>query len=239
MGRAFEYRKATKMKRWAGMAKAFTRVGRQIALAVKSGGPDPNYNPRLRMAIQNAKAANMPKANVDNAIKKASSKESENYEEVIYEGYAPHGIAVLVETATDNPTRTVANVRHVFSKYGGSLGTSGSVSYMFSHKAVFVVAKTAIGDRDEFELEMIDAGLAEIREEDDQVLLYAAFSDFGTLNKALEDKGIEIQESRFDREPSMLKKLTDEEVEEVIKLIEKMEEDDDVQNVFHTMDMSE
>lgn len=239
MGRAFEYRKATKMKRWAGMAKAFTRVGRQIALAVKSGGTDPNYNPRLRMAIANAKAANMPKANVDNAIKKASSKESENYEEVIYEGYAPHGIAILVETATDNPTRTVANVRHVFSKYGGSLGTSGSVSYMFDHKAVFVVAKNAIGDRDEFELEMIDAGLQEIKEEDDQFLLYAAFSDFGTLNKALEDKGIELQESRFDRIPTMLKKLSDEEVDDVIKLIEKMEEDDDVQNVFHTMDMSE
>lgn len=221
------------------MAKAFTRVGRQIALAVKSGGTDPNYNPRLRMAIANAKAANMPKANVDNAIKKASSKESENYEEVIYEGYAPHGIAILVETATDNPTRTVANVRHVFSKYGGSLGTSGSVSYMFDHKAVFVVAKNAIGDRDEFELEMIDAGLQEIKEEDDQFLLYAAFSDFGTLNKALEDKGIELQESRFDRIPTMLKKLSDEEVDDVIKLIEKMEEDDDVQNVFHTMDMSE
>jgi YebC/PmpR family DNA-binding regulatory protein len=239
MGRAFEYRKATKMKRWAGMAKAFTRVGRQIALAVKSGGGDPNYNPRLRMAIQNAKAANMPKANVDNAIKKATSKDSENYEEVVYEGYAPHGIAILVETATDNTTRTVANVRHVFSKYGGSLGTSGSVDYMFSRKAIFAVAKTAIADRDEFELEMIDAGLEEIREEDDQLLLIAGFTDFGTFTKALEDKGIEIQESRFDRIPAMLKKLTDDEVEEVIKLIEKMEEDDDVQNVFHTMDMSE
>ncbi|MCF8247076.1 MAG: YebC/PmpR family DNA-binding transcriptional regulator [Saprospiraceae bacterium] len=239
MGRAFEYRKATKMKRWAGMAKAFTRVGRQIALAIKSGGGDPNYNPRLRMAIQNAKAANMPKANVDNAIKKATSKDSENYEEVIYEGYAPHGIAVLVETATDNPTRTVANVRHVFSKYGGSLGTFGSVSYMFSHKAIFAVNKTDIADRDEFELEMIDAGLEEIREEDEQLLLISDFSDFGTLNKALDDKGIEFQESTFEWVPSIQKKLTDEEVEEVIKLIEKMEEDDDVQNVFHTMDMSE
>ncbi len=239
MGRAFEYRKATKMKRWAGMAKAFTRVGRQIALAVKSGGPDPNYNPRLRLAVQNAKAVNMPKANVDNAIKKATSKDSENYEEIIYEGYAPHGIAILVETATDNSTRTVANVRHVFSKYGGSLGTSGSVSYMFSHKAVFAVAKSAISDRDEFELEMIDAGLEDIREEDDLFLLTADFTDFGTFNKALEDKGIEIQESKFERVPSMLKRLSDEEVEDVIKLIEKMEEDDDVQNVFHTMDMSE
>jgi len=239
MGRAFEYRKATKMKRWAGMAKVFTRVGRQIALAVKSGGGDPNYNPRLRMAIQNAKAANMPKANVDNAIKKATSKDSESYEEVVYEGYAPHGIAILVETATDNPTRTVANVRHVFSKYGGSLGTSGSVDYMFSRKAIFAVAKTAITDMEEFELEMIDAGLEEIREEDEQLLLYAAFTDFGTFTKALEDKGIEVQESRFERIPAMLKKLSDEEVEDVIKLIEKMEEDDDVQFVFHTMDMTE
>ncbi len=227
------------MKRWAGMAKAFTRVGRQIALAVKSGGGDPHYNPRLRMAIQNAKAANMPKANVDNAIKKATSKDSENYEEVVYEGYAPHGIAILVETATDNPTRTVANVRHVFSKYGGSLGTSGSVDYMFSRKAIFAVAKTAITDMEEFELEMIDAGLEEIREEDEQLLLYAAFTDFGTFTKALEDKGIEVQESRFERIPAMLKKLSDEEVEDVIKLIEKMEEDDDVQFVFHTMDMTE
>lgn len=221
------------------MAKAFTRVGRQIALAVKSGGTDPNYNPRLRLAIQNAKAVNMPKANVDNAIKKASSKESENYEEIIYEGYGPHGIAILVETATDNSTRTVANVRHVFSKYGGSLGTSGSVSYMFSHKAIFIVNKSAIADRDEFELEMIDAGLEEIREEEDQFWLFADFTNFGTLNKALDDRNIEIQESKFERIPSMIKKLTDEEVEDVIKLIDKMEEDDDVQNVFHTMDMSE
>ena len=227
------------MKRWAGMAKAFTRVGRQISLAIKSGGGDPNYNPRLRLAIQNAKAANMPKANVDNAIKKATSKDSENYEEVIYEGYAPHGIAILVETATDNPTRTVANVRHVFSKYGGSLGTFGSVSYMFAHKAIFAVNKVDIADRDEFELEMIDVGLEEIREEEDQFLLSADFGDFGTFSKALEDKGLEIQESRFEWVPSIQKKLSDEEVEEVIKLIDKMEEDEDVQNVFHTMDMSE
>lgn len=221
------------------MAKVFTRVGREIAMAVKSSGTDPNYNPRLRMAIQNAKAANMPKSNVDNAIKKASSKDSENYEEVVYEGYAPHGIAILVETATDNTTRTVANVRHVFSKYGGSLGTSGSVDYMFSRKAIFHVLKTAIADPDTFELEMIDAGLEEMREEDDQYLLISGFSDFGTLSKALEDRNIEIVESKFDRIPSIMKKLSDEQVEDVIKLIEKMEEDDDVQNVFHTMDMTD
>ena len=239
MGRAFEYRKERKMKRWANMAKTFTRVGKEIAIAVKAGGTDPNYNARLRLAIQNAKAANMPKANVENAIKKASSKDAANYEEIVYEGYAPHGIAVLVETATDNPTRTVANVRHIFSKYGGSLGTSGSVDYMFSRKGIFQVAKSAIGDRDEFELEMIDAGLEDIREEDEHVLLYCAFSNFGALSKALEEKGVEIQESRLDRIPSMHKKLKDDEVEEVIRLIEKMEEDEDVQYVFHTMDMSE
>ena len=221
------------------MAKVFTRVGREIAIAVKSGGPDPNYNPRLRMAVNNGKAANMPKANVENAIKKASQKDSANYDEVVYEGYAPHGIAVLVETATDNPTRTVANVRHVFSKYGGSLGTSGSVDYMFSRKGVFQVAKDAVGDRDEFELEMIDAGLENINEEDDHLMLYCAFADFGSLSKALEDKGIEALESKLDRIPSMSIKLSDEEAEEVIKLIEKMEEDDDVQYVFHTMDMNE
>lgn len=239
MGRAFEYRKNRKMKRWSNMAKVFTRIGKEIAIAVKSGGPDPNYNPRLRMAVQNAKTANMPKANVENAIKNASSKDAENYDEIVYEGYAPHGIALLVETATDNPTRTVANVRHVFSKYGGSLGTSGSVDYMFSRKGIFTVNKDGIGDRDEFELEMIDAGLEEIREEDEHYLLYCAFGDFGALSKALEDKNIEVLESKLDRIPSVLKKLNDEEAEEVIKLIEKMEDDEDVQYVFHTMDMSE
>ncbi len=227
------------MKRWSNMAKVFTRVGREIAIAVKSGGTDPNYNPRLRMAVQNAKAANMPKANVENAIKKASAKDAENYEELVYEGYAPHGIAILVETATDNPTRTVANVRHVFSKYGGSLGTSGSVDYMFERKGIFQVPKDAIGDRDEFELEMIDAGLQEMKEDDEHVLLLCSFGDYGTLQNALDAKGIEIQEAKLDRIPMHSKKLTEEEVEDVIKLIEKMEEDDDVQYVFHTMDMSE
>ncbi len=239
MGRAFEYRKARKMKRWSNMARVFTRIGREIAIAVKSGGPDPNYNPRLRMAVQNAKTANMPKANVENAIKKATAKDAAHYDEIVYEGYAPHGIALLVETATDNSTRTVANVRHVFSKYGGSLGTSGSVDYMFSRKGVFQIAKSAVGDRETFELEMIDAGLEDIREEDDHLMLYCAFADYGSLSKALEDKGIEVLESKLDRIPSVTKKLLDEEAEEVIKLIEKMEDDDDVQYVFHNMDMSE
>lgn len=239
MGRAFEYRKARKMKRWANMAKAFTRVGREIALAVKEGGGDPDYNPRLRMAIQNAKAANMPKNNIDNAISKALGKDSANYTEIVYEGYAPHGIAVLVETATDNPTRTVANVRHVFSKYKGSLGTSGSVDYMFSRKGIFSVSGDAVGDPEEFELEMIDHGLEELKKEEDGYVLYCDFADYGTLSKALDEKGIEPTETKLDRIPSMHKQLNDEEVDEVIKLIEKMEEDDDVLQVFHTMDMSE
>ncbi len=225
------------MKRWGNMAKVFTRIGKDIAMAVKSGGGDLNNNPRLRMAAQNAKAANMPRTNVENAIKKALSKESENYEEVVYEGYAPNGIAILVETATDNPTRTVANVRHVFSKYGGSLGTTGSLSHMFDRKAIFSIKKDAVADREEFEFELIDAGLEEIKEEEDTLNLVAAFTDFGSLSKALEDKGLEILESKFDRIPSHTKKLSDEQVEEVIKLIEKMEDDDDVQNVFHNLDM--
>lgn len=239
MGRAFEYRKAAKMKRWSNMAKAFTRVGRQIAIAVKEGGPEPDYNPRLRMAIQAAKTANMPKSNIENAIKKAMGGDAADYSEIVYEGYAAHGIAVLVETATDNPTRTVANVRHVFSKYGGSLGVSGSVDYMFSRKGIFTIAKDAIGNQEEFEFEMIDHGLEEIKEEDGNLDLYCDFADYGTLSKALDEKGIETKESKLDRIPSHTKKLNDEQVEEVIKLIEKMEDEDDVQQVFHTMDMEE
>ena len=227
------------MKRWANMAKAFTRVGREIAIAVKEGGGDPDYNPRLRMAIQNAKAANMPKTNIENAIAKALGKDSANYSEVVYEGYAPHGIAVIVETATDNPTRTVANVRHIFSKYGGSLGTSGSVDYMFSRKGVFTIKKEAVNDPEEFELEMIDHGLEELRADEAEYILYCDFADYGSLSKALHEMGIEPTESKLDRIPSMHKKLSDEEAEDVIKLIEKMEEDDDVLQVFHTMDMSE
>lgn len=238
MGRAFEYRKARKMKRWSNMARVFTRVGREIAIAVKEGGGDPEYNPRLRMAIQNGKAANMPKTNIDNAIAKALGKDSATYSEIVYEGYAPYGIAVLVETATDNPTRTVANVRHVFTKFGGSLGTSGSVDYMFSRKGVFTVKKESIPDLEEFELEMIDHGLEEIKHDEEDIILYCNFADYGVFSKALDEKGIEITESKLDRIASVHKELNDEQVEEVIKLIEKMEDDDDVLQVFHTMDMS-
>ena len=238
MGRAFEYRKARKMKRWASMAKAFTRIGREISIAVKEGGPEPDYNPRLRLAIQNAKVANMPKANVENAIKKAVSKDAEDYQELVYEGYAPHGIALVVETATNNPTRTVANVRHIFSKYGGNLSTSGSVDYMFTRKAVFKIDAEG-QDREELELELIDFGLEELSQEDDMLVLQCAFEDFGSLQKGLEEKGLEVNEAELVRLPGHTKELSDEEVEEVIKLIEKMEEDEDVVNVFHNMDMED
>ncbi len=238
MGRAFEFRKERKMKRWAGMAKTFTRIGREIALAVKAGGPNQEYNSRLRMAIQNAKSANMPKSNVESAIKKASGKEAENFQEVLYEGKGPHGIAIMVETATDNPTRTVANVRMHFDRCGGALGTSGSVVFLFDHKGVFKV-KSEGHDWDELELELIDAGLEEMKREEDEVVLYSSFNDFGTMQKALEDRNIEVNSAGLEWIPNATKKVGDTEAEQVIKLIDRLEEDDDVLNVFHTMDMSE
>ena len=226
------------MKRWANMAKVFTKVGREIAIAVKEGGPDPEYNPRLRLAIQNGKTANMPKANIENAIKRASSKDAENYDEVLFEGYAPHGVAVIVETTTDNNNRTVANVRHIFSKYGGSLGTSGSVDYMFSRKGVFKLKAEEL-DLEELELELIDFGLEELKQDEDQVVLYTEFESFGDMQKALEEKSLEVVSSELVRIPSHTKDLSDEQVEDVIKLIEKMEEDDDVGSIFHNMNMDE
>ncbi|MBK8193872.1 MAG: YebC/PmpR family DNA-binding transcriptional regulator [Lewinellaceae bacterium] len=238
MGRAFEFRKERKFKRWAGMAKTFTRIGREIAIAVKAGGANPEYNSRLRMAIQNAKAANMPKTNVENAIKKASGKEAENFQEVLYEGKGPHGIAILVETATDNPTRTVANVRMHFDRCGGALGTSGSVGFLFDRKGVFKL-KAEGHDWDELELELIDAGLEELKREEDEIVLYSTFTDFGSMQKALEDRNIEVSSAALEYIPTSTKKLGDTEVEQVIKLIDRLEEDEDVLNVFHTMDMSE
>lgn len=247
MGRAFEYRKAAKMKRWSNMARVFTKVGREIAIAVRDGGADPAYNPRLRMAMQNAKTANMPKANVENAIKRASSKDAENYQEVVYEGYAPHGIAVIVETTTDNPTRTVANVRKYFNRAGGSLGTSGSVDYLFERKAIFRIKKENINLED-LELELIDYGLSELKVEEEikengekreEILIYTEFTEFGVMQKYLESQGMEVQSSELIRLPTMQKKLSDEQAEDVIKMIDKMEEDDDIANVFHVMDMSE
>ncbi len=234
MGRAFEYRKERKMKRWANMAKTFTKIGREISIAVKEGGPDAEYNSRLRLAIQNAKSANMPKANIESAIKRATSKDAEDYSEVVFEGYAPHGVAMVVETATDNNNRTVANVRHIFSKYGGSMSTSGSVDYMFSRKGVFKINAEGV-DPDELELELIDFGLEELKREEGELVLYTSFEDFGSLQKALEERNIEVQSTELVRIPSHTKDLNDEEVEDVIKLIEKMEEDEDVLNVFHNM----
>jgi len=239
MGRAFEFRKERKMKRWAGMAKAFTRIGREISMSVKEGGGNPDYNPRLRMAINNAKAANMPKANVENAIKKATEKDSTNYDEIVYEGYGPHGIAILVETATDNGTRTVANMRHAFSKNGGQMGTNGSVDYMFTRVGQFKIEDGG-QDLEELELELIDAGLEEVtKDEDGMILFTCGFTDFGNFATALEERGLEAKSSELVRIPQANKSLSDEQAEEVIKLIAKLEDDDDVVNVFHTMDEGE
>jgi YebC/PmpR family DNA-binding regulatory protein len=238
MGRAFEFRKARKMKRWANMSRTFTRIGKDIAISVKEGGPHPESNAKLRAAIQNAKAANMPKENVERAIKKASEKDSANYKEVLFEGYAPHGIAVLVETATDNNNRTVANIRSYFNKYGGSLGTSGSVEFMFEHKCHFKVPAVGL-DPEELELELIDFGAEEVFVEEDKMLIYATFENYGSIQKELENRNLEIVSSGFERIPTITKKLTENEVADVEKLLEKLEEDDDVQNVYHTMEDSE
>lgn len=238
MGRAFEFRKARKMKRWSAMAKAFTRIGKDIVMAVKEGGPDPDSNSRLRAVIQNAKSVNMPKDNVDRAIKRASDKSQGDYKIVMFEGYAPHGIAVLVETATDNNNRTVANVRMHFSKSDGNLGTSGSVEFMFDHTCNFRI--NAEGqDAEELELELIDFGAEEVFEDEDGILIYAPFESFGAIQKELESRNIEILSSGFERIPQVTKKLSPEDAADVEKLLERLEEDDDVQNVYHTMDESE
>jgi YebC/PmpR family DNA-binding regulatory protein len=235
MGRAFEYRKARKLKRWGTMAKTFTKIGKEIAMCVKSAGPDPVSNSRLRVLIQNAKAANMPKENVERAIKKASSKEQEDFKEVVYEGYGPYGIAVLVETATDNPTRTVANVRMYFSKYGGSLGTSGSVSFMFEHKCIFKIKPIDGVDLEELELEMIDCGVSEIFAEEDAIIIYGDFEAFGPIQKYIEEHNFEIISADFERIPTDTKELNEEQVAGIEKLLEKLEEDEDVTSVFHNM----
>ena len=238
MGRAFEFRKARKMKRWSAMAKTFTRIGKDIVMAVKEGGPDPENNSRLRAVIQNAKSVNMPKDNIERAIKKASDKNTENYKEILYEGYAPHGVAVLVETATDNNNRTVANIRSYFNKGSGTLGTSGSVEFMFDHSCNFRIPSEGL-DPEEIELEFIDYGVEEVFTDEDGMLLYAPFESFGTIQRELENRSIEILSSGFERIPQVTKKLSKEAQEEVEKLIEKIEEDDDVQNVYHTLDLSE
>lgn len=235
MGRAFEYRKARKLKRWGNMAKTFTKIGREIAIAVKSGGPDPAANPRLRVLMQNAKAANMPKENVERAIKKAGNRDQADYKEMVYEGYGPHGIAILVETATDNPTRTVANVRSYFNKANGSLGTSGSVDYMFEHKCSFKVKNREGLNLEELELELIDLGVHEVFAEEDEVLLYGDFEAFGPVQKYLEENDFEIVNAEFERFPHDIKTLSEEDAADIEKLLARFEEDDDVTNVFHNM----
>jgi len=235
MGRAFEFRKGRKMKRWAAMAKAFTRIGKDIVMAVKEGGPNPEANSRLRAVMQNAKAANMPKENVERAIKKATDKDTANYKEVLFEGYAPHGIAILIETATDNNNRTVANIRSYFNKCNGTLGTQGSVEFMFDHTCNFRIP-AAGQDVEELELEMIDFGVEEIfADDEDGILMYAPFESFGAIQKELENRGLEILSSGFERIPQITKELTEDQVADVEKLLEKIEEDDDVMNVYHTM----
>ncbi|QDO95068.1 YebC/PmpR family DNA-binding transcriptional regulator [Formosa sediminum] len=238
MGRAFEFRKARKMKRWSAMSKAFTRIGKDIVMAVKEGGPDPDSNARLRAVIQNAKSVNMPKDNVERAIKRASDKSLGDFKEVIFEGYAPHGIAILVETATDNNTRTVANIRSYFNKCDGSLGTSGSVVFMFDHTCNFRINAEGL-DPEELELELIDFGAEEVFADEDGILIYAPFESFGAIQSELESREIEILSSGFERIPQVTKELTAEEAADVEKLLEKIEEDDDVQNVYHTMKESE
>lgn len=240
MGRAFEYRKARKMARWSAMAKAFTRIGKEITIAVKEGGPDPDTNARLRAAIQNAKAANMPKDNVERAIKNASDKDTSEYKEALFEGYGPHGIAFLIETATDNNNRTVANVRSYFNKCNGSLGTSGSVAFMFDHQCQFQVKGEGL-DVEELELELIDYGAEEVFEEEDGIMIFSPFENFGAIQKALEEKeGLEIVSSGFERIPNVTKTLdTPEQIADIEKLIDKIEEDDDVQQVYHNWEAKE
>ena len=235
MGRAFEYRKARKLKRWGNMARTFTKIGKEIEIAVKAGGPDPSANTRLRILMQNAKAENMPKENVERAIKRATSKDTTDYKEVVYEGYGANGIAFLVETATDNTNRTVANIRMHFSRCGGQLGNSGSVAFMFEHKCIFKFHAPAEIDREEMELEMIDLGVDEFYAEEDGITVYAAYESFGAIQKWLDDQGYEIVSGEGVRIPTDTKELDAEAREAVEKLVEKLEEDDDVVNVYHTM----
>lgn len=236
MGRAFEFRKERKFKRWNSMSKIFTRISRDIIMAVKDSGPNPESNYRLKLLIQNAKAANMPKDNVERAIKKASSTDQADYKVVVYEGYGAHGIAVLVETATDNGTRTVANLRNHFNKCNGTLGTNGSVSFMFEHKCHFKIAAGEI-DIEEFELEMIDYGVEEIFKDDEEeaLMLYGPFEEFGNISRGLDEKGLEIIESGTEYIPTDTKEISEEEQKDIEKLLERLDEDDDVQNVYTTM----
>lgn len=234
MGRIFEKRKHKMFARFDRMAKAFTRIGKDIAIAVKQGGPLPENNPKLRMAIQNAKGVNMPKDRVEAAIKRASSKEEKDFQEVTYEGYAPHGVPIIVECATDNPTRTVANVRLHFSKNGGSMGNSGSVVFMFERRGIFKFDPQKL-DLDELELDLIDAGAEEIEKAEDEIIIHTRFTEFGHMQKFLESKNLEAKSSELQYIPTTTKELSEAEQDEVLKLVETLESDDDVQNVYHNL----
>ena len=234
MGRVFEKRKYKMFARYDRMAKGFTRMGKEIAIAVKQAGPHPESNPRLRVAMQNAKSINMPKDRIENAIRRASSKDEKAVEEIVYEGYAPHRVALVIECATDNPTRTVANIRMYLSRANGTLGTTGSLDFLFERKGVFRLAAGS-ANREELELDLIDYGAEEIGEEEGELFIYTSFTDFSRMQKALEEKGLDVASAELQRIPTTIKELTEEQAKEVSVLIEKLEEDDDVQAVFHNM----
>lgn len=240
MGRAFEYRKASKMARWDKMAKTFSKIGKDIALAVKAGGTDPEANPALRRCIQNAKGANMPKDNVERAIKKAGGADAENYEEITYEGYGQGGVAFFVECTTNNPTRTVANVRAIFNKFDGNLGKNGELAFIFDRKGIFTIEKAQIKTEwDDFEMEMIDGGAEEIDQDETEVLITTAFEDFGAMSHKLDDLKIEVKSAELQRIPNSSKEMTEDQFKANMKMLERFEEDDDVQNVFHNMEFTE
>tara|TARA_B110000093_G_scaffold178970_1_gene218340 strand:+ start:52 stop:801 length:750 start_codon:yes stop_codon:yes gene_type:complete len=240
MGRAFELRKGRKMKRWSKMAKTFTRIGKDIVMAVKDGGPDPDANSRLRQIMQNAKAANMPKDNVLRAIKKASDKDTANYEEMSLEGYAVHGVAVFVDCATNNNNRTVADVRACFSKCDGAMGTNGSLEFIFDRKGVFTLDPENVSvDIEELEMELIDSGLEELEVDEEAVTIYCEYADFNNMQTKLEELDIEIKNSELQRIPNNTKKISAEQAEKVLKLLDLLEENDDVQQVFHNMELTE
>lgn len=240
MGRAFEYRKASKMARWDKMAKTFSKIGKDIALAVKAGGPDPDSNPALKRCIQNAKGANMPKDNVERAIKKASGADAENYEEITYEGYGQGGVAFFVECTTNNPTRTVANVRAIFNKFDGNLGKNGELAFIFDRKGIFTIDLAQIKmDWDDFEMEMIDGGAEDVEKDDEEAMITTAFEDFGSLSHKLDELGIEAKSAELQRIPNNTKGMTEDQFKANMKMLERFEEDDDVQNVFHNMEFTE
>lgn len=240
MGRAFEYRKASKMARWDKMAKTFSKIGKDIALAVKAGGPDAEANPALRRCIQNAKGANMPKDNVERAIKKASGADAENYEEINYEGYGQGGVAFFVECTTNNTTRTVANVRAIFNKFDGNLGKNGELAFVFDRKGIFSIDLAQIKmDWDDFEMEMIDSGAEDVEKDEEEVMITTAFEDFGSLSHKLDELKIEVKSAELQRIPNNIKEVTAEQFKANMKMLDRFEEDDDVQNVYHNMEITD